>query len=158
MLKPLVWNKVPKNRLKGTVWQEVKDSDECASIDADDFQALFLAKPPPTLKPATSKGGEGSKPTLTALLDPKRANNLSIILSRIKLPFDQASTMPMPTAVLARASFPCPCTFRCLCRSALPLCLLCLCLLRLYLCPNGVPSHVPTHPTSPYTQDCYPIS
>ena len=23
-LKPLVWNKVPKNRLKGTVWEMIK--------------------------------------------------------------------------------------------------------------------------------------
>ena len=38
MLKPLVWNKVPKNRLKGTVWQEIKESSRQMSIDTEAFQ------------------------------------------------------------------------------------------------------------------------
>lgn len=90
-LKPLVWNKVPKNRLKGTVWEMIKDDAEEPIVDADEFEALFLTKPAksgpaPQLARGTSAGAGGS--TLS-LLDPKRANNLSIILSRSKLSFEQ---------------------------------------------------------------------
>ena len=95
-LKPLVWQKVPKNRLKGTVWQDIKDSEgEGASeaepsFDAAKFEALFAAKPPPS-KPAalTRQGASSALPISVALLDPKRSNNLSIILARLKLPFDE---------------------------------------------------------------------
>lgn len=93
LLKPLVWNKVPKNRLKGTVWQEVKDADELVRVDIKTFQELFLARP--VSKCATGKGSE-AKLTVTALIDPKRANNLSIILSRIKVPFDKVCAGPPP--------------------------------------------------------------
>ena len=98
-LKPLVWQKVPKNRLKGTVWQDLKDESESGgasegteqpTFDAAKFEALFAAKPPPA-KPAalTRQGASSSLPTSVALLDPKRSNNLSIILARLKLPFDE---------------------------------------------------------------------
>ena len=50
-LKPLVWQKVPKNRLKGTVWQDIKDSEgEGASeaepsFDAAKFEAVVRGNP-----------------------------------------------------------------------------------------------------------------
>lgn len=68
-----------------------QDDAEEPIVDADEFEALFLTKPAksgpaPQLARGTSAGAGGS--TLS-LLDPKRANNLSIILSRSKLSFEQ---------------------------------------------------------------------
>ena len=94
-LKPLVWTKVPKNRLKGTVWAEVKAAGDEFEIDADAFKALFLAKPPPMVAgKSTPKLARGQSSTqaaggTTTLLDPKRANNIAIVLSRFKMPFDE---------------------------------------------------------------------
>lgn len=89
-LKPLVWQKVPKNRLKGTIWQTVKDGAvEAPSFDRAQFEILFLAKPP--CKPAVlSRAGSSAGGVAAAvLLDPKRANNLAIILSRLRLPNEE---------------------------------------------------------------------
>ena len=89
-LKPLVWNKVPKNRLKGTVWQAIKDEADEVVVDAKEFEELFLAKPVRTSAPQLGRGASsGAGGSALALLDPKRANNLSIILSQLKLPFEK---------------------------------------------------------------------
>ena len=88
-LKPLVWQKVPKNRLKGTIWQDIKDAAEDEpTFDGARFEALFQSKP--AAKPAALSRGASSSNGLVAsqLLDPKRANNFAITLHRLKLPWE----------------------------------------------------------------------
>ena len=78
---------MPKNRIKGTVWEHVKEQGEQVEIDGELFETLFAQKAAP--KPALSRGASSSSSACVALLDPKRANNISIILSRLKMPFEE---------------------------------------------------------------------
>ena len=106
---------MPKNRLKGTVWAEVKAAGDEFEIDADAFKALFLAKPPPmvagksTPKLARASSTQAAGGT-TTLLDPKRANNIAIVLSRFKMPFDEIREAVLAldsTTLSAKASSRC---------------------------------------------------
>ena len=103
-MKPLVWQKVPKNRLKGTVWQDIKDAAEQAepSFDAAKFEALFTIKAAPE-KPTLSRSASSSGATSTKLLDPKRAMNLSINLAKLRLPVEQIrkAVIDLDVAVLS---------------------------------------------------------
>ena len=88
-MKALVWQKVRKDRLKGTVWQAIKDDESAPAYDAAKLEALFSIKVAPEKTPTLSRGESSRSLTATALLDPKRAQNLSIILARLKLPVDE---------------------------------------------------------------------
>ena len=103
-LKPLVWQKVPKNRLKGTVWGDLKEGASAAadggaasataislpSYDVARFESLFLAKPVVKAAPLSRAASASSTSSASvSLLDAKRANNIAIILSRLKIPFDE---------------------------------------------------------------------
>jgi hypothetical protein len=87
-LKPLVWQKVPKNRLKGTVWNDIKEG-EAPEFNMERFEMLFTSKPPPKPANLTRAGSSVANMIAVSLLDPKRANNLSIILTRLRKPFDE---------------------------------------------------------------------
>ena len=85
-----------------------QDDVEEPIVDEEEFEALFLTKPAkssaaPQLARGTSTGAGGS--TLS-LLDPKRANNLSIILSRSKLSFEQMRKAVLELNAEARARTP----------------------------------------------------
>jgi hypothetical protein len=61
-----------------------------ASVDTAAFQALFAAKPVVKPAAAASRKAASSKGGMSvALLDAKRANNICIILSRIKLSYSE---------------------------------------------------------------------
>lgn len=86
-MKPLVWAKVPKNRLKGTVWERGDELPQIPKVDMAAFERLFQL-PKPASAPALGRAGSSSSAvSALLLLDPKRANNLSIILKRLKMPF-----------------------------------------------------------------------
>ena len=85
-----------------------QDDVEEPIVDEEEFEALFLTKPAksaaaPQLARGTSTGAGGS--TLS-LLDPKHANNLSIILSRSKLSFEQMRKAVLELNAEARARTP----------------------------------------------------
>ena len=92
----------------GTHLAPHQDDVEEPIVDEEEFEALFLTKPAksaaaPQLARGTSTGAGGS--TLS-LLDPKRANNLSIILSRSKLSFEQMRKAVLELNAEARARTP----------------------------------------------------
>lgn len=92
-VKKLNWTKTPPAALAKTVWSKVKD--DTVAVDEDAIVELFAAAPaasPGAAAPAGEGGGAetGKKPagpTIVSLLDMQRANNVGIMLSRIKMPF-----------------------------------------------------------------------
>eukprot|EP01116_Phalansterium_solitarium_P017252 TRINITY_DN419_c0_g2_i2.p1 TRINITY_DN419_c0_g2~~TRINITY_DN419_c0_g2_i2.p1 ORF type:complete len:1136 (-),score=432.75 TRINITY_DN419_c0_g2_i2:123-3530(-) len=81
-LKRFNWTKLPNSKIPGTVWIECKD----VSLDEDQFESTFVAK---ETAPA---GGSGAKKAAdpkakTSLLDMKRANQVGIAVSRIRVDF-----------------------------------------------------------------------
>ena len=110
-------------------------------VDEDEFEALFLTKPAksaaaPQLARGASAGAGGS--TLS-LLDPKRANNLSIILSRSKLSFEQMRKAVLELNAEARTRTPTTTPTRSLAQP--------------HLCPKTQPSA----PPSARTRRCPPM-
>lgn len=78
--------------MRNTVWQTPLAAAAPPPFDTADLVALFAAAPPPTAAArggaAASRGNSPRSGTLR-LLDAKRANNLAIILSRIRLTVPQ---------------------------------------------------------------------
>ena len=110
-------------------------------VDEEEFEALFLTKPAksaaaPQLARGTSTGAGGS--TLS-LLDPKRANNLSIILSRSKLSFEQMRKAVLELNAEARVRTPTATPTRSLAQ------------------PHPCPNTQPSAPPSALTRRCQPM-
>lgn len=89
-MRGLMWQKIKK--IDGTVWEDA--DDEKIPVNLKELEDLFCqAKPKP--KPEGGEAGAGAekkknKPTSVSLLDMKRSQNLSIMLSRFgKLSFDE---------------------------------------------------------------------
>ncbi|PWN26924.1 hypothetical protein BDZ90DRAFT_261174 [Jaminaea rosea] len=81
--KPLFWNKV---RTQGqTVWSELPASQE-VTVSIADIDDLFAVAP---AKSAASAAKKAAAPAMTTLLDLNRAQNIAIVLSRIKLTLPQ---------------------------------------------------------------------
>ncbi|GLB34079.1 putative diaphanous FH3 domain contatinign protein [Lyophyllum shimeji] len=81
-LKPFFWNKLAGPSVAATVWNDVPSS---ISFNMDDLEAIFVidnapSTPSQILSPTR-------KQNVTTLLDITRANNIAIMLSRIKMGF-----------------------------------------------------------------------
>uniref|UniRef100_A0A0W0GB16 Putative FH2-domain-containing protein n=1 Tax=Moniliophthora roreri TaxID=221103 RepID=A0A0W0GB16_MONRR len=80
-LKPFFWNKVANPAIASTVWNE--DTSEI-QFDLNDLEATFAIDNSPSSISQTSLSSLSKKQNLTTLLDITRANNIAIMLSRIK--------------------------------------------------------------------------
>ncbi|KAK4402274.1 Formin-like protein 20 [Sesamum angolense] len=99
-LKPLHWSKVTR-ALRGSLWEELQRHGEtqiAPEFDVSEIETLFSAT-----VPKTSAGGKAggkkpaeSKPTKVQLIDLKRAYNVEIMLTKVKMPLPD-----MMVAVLA---------------------------------------------------------
>ncbi|KAL1553460.1 formin-like protein 20 isoform X2 [Salvia divinorum] len=88
-LKPLHWSKVSR-ALKGSLWEELQKQGTpqvAPEFDASELETLFCAT-----APAKDKGKGGgkkaaeAKPTKIQLIDLKRAYNVEIMLTKVKMP------------------------------------------------------------------------
>jgi len=88
----LHWDKVDASRAP-KLWAEERPS-EAAALDGDDVAAIeaLFAQEPPRRAPASTSARRGSErraaPPGAALLDPKRAQNVTIAVSRVARKFD----------------------------------------------------------------------
>jgi len=90
-MRGLAWSKIDDKKIDDTIWDQ-KINDEAVQLDIKELEALFCAVTPP--KPEKEEGGAGAGPAKAAkkqvitLLDPRRSNNCSIMLSRFgKMPY-----------------------------------------------------------------------
>jgi hypothetical protein len=82
-MRQLAWNKLNANKLKDTVWSKL--DDERVKIDTKALESLFCAA-----KAKTKEGGDSdavsekrAKPQTVTVLEMKRSQNISIMLSRL---------------------------------------------------------------------------
>ncbi|XP_051113392.1 formin-like protein 20 [Andrographis paniculata] len=100
-LKPLHWSKVTR-ALQGSLWEELQRHQEPqggagAVFDVKEIETLFSAIPKNTgAKAGGPQKPASSKPTKVQLIDLKRAYNVEIMLTKVKMPLPD-----MMVAVLA---------------------------------------------------------
>jgi len=92
-MKQFNWSKIPDGKVTSSYW---KDADESGiELDASEIEALFGAKVIEKKEPAPGTAGpDGAAPPAekkptgpVTVIDPKRANNGAIMLSRFKISF-----------------------------------------------------------------------
>lgn len=86
-LKKLAWKKVPPAKVVGSTWETVATQFDDLELNVDSLEGFFVAQE--TGSGGGGGGGGGAKkkpaaPTVVSLLDPKRANHVSIAMSRLK--------------------------------------------------------------------------
>lgn len=80
-LKPFFWNKLAPVQLQSTVWTEIDAT--LATIDTKELEDIFSVDNQPPSRQSKRESNKQQAPT--TLLDITRANNIAIMLSRIKL-------------------------------------------------------------------------
>jgi hypothetical protein len=85
-LKPFFWNKlqIANTSLGPTVWSSLALSAPEVDLDLSDLEATFVIDNTPPMPSKTASPGF-KKANVTTLLDITRANNVAIMLSRVKL-------------------------------------------------------------------------
>jgi diaphanous 1 len=83
-LKQLFWSKISKHEVNNTVWKDIQEDD--VPINIDELEELFSKT---VAIPSEHDTKISIKSTVTTLLDFNRANNIAIMLARIKMPYSE---------------------------------------------------------------------
>ncbi|SAM77134.1 related to Diaphanous protein homolog 1 [Ustilago bromivora] len=86
--KALFWNKLPAHSLARTVWSDLPATSVDVTGEIDRLDELFAVGVKPIAPVPGAKQNE-RKANPTTLLDLTRAQNVSIVLTRIKVPFPE---------------------------------------------------------------------
>ncbi|KAJ1032638.1 hypothetical protein NDA16_000661 [Ustilago loliicola] len=89
--KPLFWNKLPAHSLARTVWSDLPATSVDVTGEIDRLDELFAVGTKP-IAPIPEAKQNGRKANPTTLLDLTRAQNVCIVLTRIKVPFPELRT------------------------------------------------------------------
>ena len=89
--KALFWNKLPAHSLARTVWNDLPAQSVDVTREIERLDELFAVGTKPIAAAPETKPN-GAKAKLTTLLDLTRAQNVSIVLTRIKVPFPELRT------------------------------------------------------------------
>ncbi|PVD26555.1 hypothetical protein C0Q70_14232 [Pomacea canaliculata] len=87
-LKSFNWTKVPESKISGSIWQDLNHSKMFGSLDLQDFEHTFSAYQKPSEEGEEQNNQNSfSKPKTTVLtvIDGRRAQNCTILLSKLKL-------------------------------------------------------------------------
>ncbi|XP_037652369.1 disheveled-associated activator of morphogenesis 1-like isoform X2 [Sebastes umbrosus] len=86
-LKSFNWNKLPENKIEGTIWKDIDDLTVFKVLDLEEFQRTFSAYQKPQ-KDAEDEHAIKKVKELS-VIDGRRAQNCNILLSRLKLPNEE---------------------------------------------------------------------
>ncbi|KAK7103370.1 disheveled-associated activator of morphogenesis 1-like [Littorina saxatilis] len=86
-LKSFNWTKVPENKITGSIWQDLTHTKIFASLDLREFEQMFSAYQKPAEESEEDHKSTFTKPKTTVLtvIDGRRAQNCTILLSKLKL-------------------------------------------------------------------------
>jgi hypothetical protein len=85
-LKSFNWTKIPPNKVKDTIWEQIDDADIHQKLKKkvyNEFEELFAAKETKTVEQSNEKLDQ--TPKEISFLDSKRSQNVNIMLKAIKL-------------------------------------------------------------------------
>lgn len=110
-MKTLNWQKIPDRKVSKTMFSSL--SEDSVKVDIKALEAAFSANPPANPNKKPTKKVE----TAPTFLDPKRANNIGIMIARLKMTgadicsaIENCDTTALPedTLVILRACVPTP--------------------------------------------------
>ncbi len=87
----MFWNKIPAHSLSRTVWNDLPTTSVDVTQEIERLDELFSIGTKP-VAPVPDAKQNGRKASPTTLLDLTRAQNVSIVLTRIKVPFPELRT------------------------------------------------------------------
>lgn len=83
-MKSFNWNKLPENKVNGTIWEDIDDLKVFKTLDLEDFQKTFSAYQK-AAKDTEDDISVVKKVKELSVIDGRRAQNCNILLSRLKL-------------------------------------------------------------------------
>jgi hypothetical protein len=84
-MKAFNWTKIPPRKVEGSIWSKVDDTK--VKVDAKALEEFFgaaVAEAKPAKAPTSPAAGKDGKEHVITVLEPHRAQNLTILLSRFK--------------------------------------------------------------------------
>ncbi|XP_076441930.1 disheveled-associated activator of morphogenesis 1-like isoform X2 [Babylonia areolata] len=89
-LKSFNWTKVPENKIAGSIWQDLSHTKIFANLDLQEFEQTFSAYQRPAEDGEEDQKNINSfttkaKTTVLTVIDGRRAQNCTILLSKLKL-------------------------------------------------------------------------
>nr|KAG5696961.1 hypothetical protein BaRGS_008423 [Batillaria attramentaria] len=88
-LKSFNWTKIPESKIQGSVWQDLSHARMYQSLDLEEFERTFSAYQKPTEDGDEDQKSQSSftkpKATVLTVIDGRRAQNCTILLSKLKL-------------------------------------------------------------------------
>lgn len=89
-LKSFNWSKIPEQKLQGTIWSELDDTKLYNVMDLESIDKIFCAYQKNGVPTEGSiedlrNLGNKNKKTTTSIIDSRRAQNCTILLSKLKM-------------------------------------------------------------------------
>lgn len=86
-MKSFNWTKIPENQITGTIWSELNHSKAYQNLDLEEFQTTFSAYTKPVNEEVEDdqKNTNKSKSQVLTVIDGRRSQNCTILLSKLKL-------------------------------------------------------------------------
>lgn len=113
-LKSFNWSKLPDCKVPGTIWTELDETNLYLTIDLNEIDKLFSAYQKngllvdgvsiEDLRNLGSTLGRGHRNKVISVIDSRRAQNCTILLSKLKMPNEDITKAIM--SMDARANFP----------------------------------------------------
>jgi len=101
-MKAVLWTKIAPTQIANTFWKTVYEKPDIedkirAEIDLEELCDKFKLSSPKTNQtpPTSTTSSQPKTPTHVSVLDAKRNNNISIIISRLKLDYDEIANSLM---------------------------------------------------------------
>lgn len=87
-MKNVFWNKIPASNVNKTVWKDVDEKDIVKELNTAEIEELFgkAGEAAATDKPGAAAADGKAKKVQTSIVDFNRANNIGIMLARVKMP------------------------------------------------------------------------
>ncbi|KAJ8308329.1 hypothetical protein KUTeg_013203 [Tegillarca granosa] len=84
-MKSFNWSKLAENKIQGTLWSQVDSSKVYSQLDLEDFEKTFSAYQRKSNEDEDMAGSTRTKVAELSVIDGRRAQNCTILLSKLKL-------------------------------------------------------------------------
>ena len=88
-MKQLFWQKIPPTAVEKTIWKDVDEHDVFKTLNKKELELLFSKTASKPMKTRSSEDSVASSAVAKTIIDFNRANNIGIMLARIRLSYPE---------------------------------------------------------------------